>query len=68
MSITKEILSMLEFNCNPKFALSVNTHFDECPPSKQRSVPTVRWPYRLFLSVALSIAVLQKCRSVGAPL
>ena len=45
MPMTNEILSMFEFNLNPKIALSVNNHFDECPPSKQRSVPTVQWPY-----------------------
>ena len=42
MSIAKEILSMFEFNRNPKIALSVDNHFDECALSQERSVPTDR--------------------------
>ena len=40
MPITKEILSMFEFNQNPEIALSVDDHFDECALSQERSVPT----------------------------
>ena len=42
MPITKEILSMFEFNQKPKIALSVDDHFDECALLQERSVPTDR--------------------------
>ena len=41
MPITKEILSLFEFSQNKKKKnFSVDNHFDEWPPSQQRSVPT----------------------------
>ena len=33
--MAKEILNMFEFNRNPKIALSVDNHFDECPLLQQ---------------------------------
>ena len=40
MPIAKEILSMFEFNRNPKIALSYDNHFDEYALSQERRVPT----------------------------
>ena len=40
MPIAREILNMFEFSRNQKVAHSVDNHFDECPLSQQRSVPT----------------------------
>ena len=42
MPIAKEMLSSFEFNRNPKIALSVDNHFDECALLPERSVPTDR--------------------------
>ena len=42
MLIAREILNMFEFSRNQKIALFVDKHFDECPLSQQRSVPTDR--------------------------
>ena len=64
MPIAKEILSMFEFNRNPKIALSVDNHFDECPISQQRSVPTDRQT----LSMHQYLQSQGFRRSVGTPL
>ena len=42
MLIEKEILNMFEFSRNKKNTIFVDTNFDECPLSQQRSVPTDR--------------------------
>ena len=46
MSITREILGMFEINQKQKITFSVDNHFDECPLSQQRSVPTDRQTFR----------------------
>ena len=63
MLIAKEILSMFEFSRNPKLALSVNDHFDECSLSQEKSVPTDRQT----LSMHRYVLIESHCKASVAP-
>ena len=64
MPIAKEILSMFEFSRNPKKALSVNNHFDECILSQEKV-----YPHTFDASICTHRKPLQGFRrSMGTPL
>ena len=54
---------MFEFSRNPKLALSVNDHFDECSLSQEKSVPTDRQT----LSMHQYVLIESHCKASVAP-
>ena len=57
MPIAKEILSMFEFSRNPKIALSVYNHFNECALSQERSVPTDQHMNKHFRCIDIYVLI-----------
>ena len=65
MPIGKEILSMFELSRNPKIALSVDNHFNECALSRERSVPTdLSKPLNASVSTIVRLALWSPFRGM----